>query len=271
MQSTTSVHHRRGSGVVTWCLCGRTVPAFTANGTEAYRYGTVPDLARARSGYRAAMQRRSVCVLMLSAAMVAALAGPVSAKSDPAADLAIAKQGVLTIGDFPSGEGWTLQGRVKSTKETLPSCQPVERAKEKYKEFRVPSAEYARGSNTTADNTVYVLPSVKDAKALLGAYKGPTERTCLQKGTEKRLAKIKGAAVDITRIDASGTGDDGVGFAVTLTAPTSQGTEIVVLDAVAYRIGRAVIGFTFRNSDEPLDIQRDLVAAATGRLEQALA
>jgi hypothetical protein len=216
------------------------------------------------------MQRRFLLVLIVSAATVAALAAPVAAKSDPSVDLAIAKQGVLTISDFPSGEGWTLQGRAKTAKQNLPSCRPIERARGKYKEFRVPSAEYARGT-ATADNTVYVLPTVKDAKALLGAYKAPTERTCLQKGTEKLLAKIKDATVDITRIDASGTGDDGVGFAATLTAPTSQGTETVILDAVAYRVGRAVIGFTFRNNDEALDIQRDLVAAAVGRLQQALA
>lgn len=77
--------------------------------------------------------------------------------------------------------------------------------------------------------------------------------------------------MDVTRIDASGTGDDGVGFAVTLTAPTPLGTQTGVVDAVAYRIGRAVIGFAFRNADEPLDIQQGLVAAAVGRLEQALA
>lgn len=217
------------------------------------------------------MQRRSVLVLVLSAATVAALAVPVAAKSDPSADLAIAKQGVLTIADFPSGEPWTLQGRATTTKETLASCQPVERAKAKYKEFRVPSAEYARGTSATADNTVYVLPTVKDAKALLAAYKGPTEETCLQKGTEKRLAKVKGATVDIRRGNAKGPGDDGVGFAIKLTAPTSQGTEDVVLDAIAYRVGRAIIGFTFRSNDEPLDIQKDLIVAAVGRLQQALA
>jgi hypothetical protein len=216
------------------------------------------------------MQRRSLLVLTLSAALVAALAAPATAQSDPSADLAIAKKGVLTITDFPSGEAWAFKGRVKPAKQTLPSCQPIERAKDKYKEFRVPSAEYARGT-ATADNTVYVLPTVKDAKALLAAYKAPSEQTCLRKSTEKLLAKIKGATVDLTRIDASGTGDEGVGFAATLTAPAPQGTETVVIDALAYRVGRAIVGFTFRDDDEPLDIQQDLVAAAVGRLQQALA
>jgi len=199
------------------------------------------------------------------------VAAPTVGAAPTGDDATVAKAALLTGTDFPAGEGWGFTAPRSPAPPKQAACQPVEKAKAKYRRYRTRSPEFSRnGGEARADNTVYVLPSADDAKKLLAPYALPTEKTCLLQTTKQGLRDVQGAKVELRRVDTSDVGP-GVGFSVTITAPNSSGgTDTVVLDAVAYRVGRVVAGFTFQSPDEPLDIQQNLVNASLGRIQQAL-
>ena len=213
---------------------------------------------------------RSVIVTLLAATSLAfGLSAPAIARTPGASSKAIAASAFLKAGDFPSEAGWAVGKPPSSNPPSGPSCGLINRVLTKYKKYRFHSPRFTNG-NASATDTVYVFPSVKDAKRYLAAFKNADAKKCLLQ--DAQAAVDSKTTVRITDIDTSGIGDDGVGFAVQVTSPNAQGgTDILAIDAPGYRVGRVFVGFTFQSLDEPLDIQTQLVRASINRLKRALA
>ncbi|MGH9031574.1 MAG: hypothetical protein ACRDY4_08940 [Acidimicrobiia bacterium] len=71
----------------------------------------------------------------------------------------------------------------------------------------------------------------------------------------------------LNELDVEGTGDDGAGYSVALTA---ENGFVLDSDLVIVRLGRAVVTLNAENGEEPLPIGPDLLVAVLERLEPAL-
>jgi hypothetical protein len=216
--------------------------------------------------------RRVIVTFALSALVVGATSAPGLAKTDPKADRAIAKTGLLKIGDFP--DGWDSEPHEESGPSGLKACRAIEAGVEKNKKYRSSSPDFAGGEDF-AQNSVYVFPTTKQAKAFLARYKGSAE-DCLRAITESSVEGDPDAEVTVETLDVSAPierdiVDDGVGIKVTISAPVPGGLPLeLVITAVAFRVGRGFNGFTFQSTTEPLPIASDLIDAAMARLTDAL-
>ena len=217
--------------------------------------------------------RRVIVTLALSALVVGATGAPGLAKADPKADRAIAKAGLLKLGDFP--DGWESEPHEESDPSGLKACRAIEAGVEKNKKYRSSSPDFAE-DDALAQNSVYVFPTTKQAKAFVAGYKGSAFEDCLTALTESGVEDEPDAEVTVETIDVSAPierdiVDDGVGIKVTVSFPVAGGLPMeVVITAVAFRVGRAFNGFTFQSPTEPLPISSDLIDAAMARLTDAL-
>lgn len=216
--------------------------------------------------------RRVIVTLALSALVVGATSAPGLAKTDPKADRAIAKAGLLKIGDFP--DGWDSEPHEESGPSGLKECRAIDAGVEKNKKYRSSSPDFSE-DDAFAQNSVYVFPTTKQAKAFLATYKGSASEDCLRAITENQV-KDPDSEVTVETLDVSAPierdiVDDGVGIMVTISFPVPGGLPMkMVLTAVAFRVGRSFNGFTFQSTTEPLPIASDLIDAAMARLTDAL-
>jgi hypothetical protein len=124
-------------------------------------------------------------------------------------------------------------------------------------------------------NTVYVFPDVKQAKAYLAAFKLPTALECIQQGLDQNLKSKPGATATVKDLQVTGAPrpiDDGVGFQGLISGvPTAQtGVTDTAVQAVAFRVGRAVTGFTTTNPGQPFPDTVTLVKTGAARLGKNL-
>jgi hypothetical protein len=210
-------------------------------------------------------------VTALAVAPAAGAAGPIAKKPS---DAQIAKQGVLRLSDFPAG--WKQSKHQQSKPTGIAACKPTELVEARNKQYRAQSPDFAQGDLTTAENSVYVFPKPARAIAYLKPFQAAAAGACLQQGTEKAVKKVSGATVQVQPLDLSsalqgGTIDDAVGYEILATLPQSGAAPVqLVLVAVAVRLGRAVVGYTFEEQGQPLSEIDTLINASLTRLQTAL-
>jgi hypothetical protein len=212
--------------------------------------------------------RASALVVLATVTLVGAFAVPAFAKTDKQ----IAKASTLTIDDI-SGTGWSQEPHERDADSDLPSCRPTNKAKAAARKGGANSPDFQNVDGTTVTNVVYVFPNVKKATAYLAAFKLPTALECLQQSLDENLASKPGASASVEDLDVSGGPvDDGIGFqGVIVGVDTAQaGVTDTYIQAVAFRVGRAVTGFTTTNPGTAYPDTVDLVTTQVARLKKNL-
>ena len=211
----------------------------------------------------------------LVAVSVIALVGAIAAPAFAASNRQIAKASTLKVSDL-SETGWKANPHTEDPPSKIPACAPTNKVEQAGKKYSAHSPDFensATGAQIT--NTVYVFPSVAQAKAYLAAFKLPTALECLQQSLDQEL-EGSGATGTVTALDVSGapqgTFDDGLGFQAIITGvPADQGGGAdVYIEAVAFRTGRAVTGFTTTNPGSNYPDTAKLVLADVARLKKNL-
>jgi len=215
--------------------------------------------------------RRAAAIVAVSAiALVGAIAAPAFAASNQQ----IAKASTLKLADL-GGTGWTSKPHKKQPDPKVPACAPTTKASNAAEKYGAHSPDFATSAGVEITNTVFVFPTVKQAKAYLAAYKLPTAQECLQQGLNQSL-KGSGATATVSSLSVGGapkgTFDDGVGFQAVITGvPADQnGGADLHLQAVAFRTGRAVTGVTATNPGAAYPDTAKLVLADIARLKKNL-
>jgi hypothetical protein len=204
-----------------------------------------------------------------------ALVGAIAAPAFAASNKQIAKASTLKASDL-SGTDWTATPHEEEDADsTIPACAPTDKARNAAEKYGAHSPDFSNSDGTEITNTVYVFPTVKQAKAYLAAYQLPTALECLQQELDQSL-EGSGATATVTELDVSGapkgTFDDGVGYEAVLTGiPTDQGARAdIYFEAVAFRTGRAVTGFTTNNPGTTYPETSTLVLDNLKRLKKNL-
>ena len=216
--------------------------------------------------YVGAMRRRLALTLLVAVAIAGTVGGSADARSGPS-DRDLATAAFLTASDFPAGEGWVRHPPTPSGTLRGAACAAINRVRSASQRYRFSSPSF-QAQNAAAEESVYVFPTARQAQRYVSVFRRKTAERCIHKYATRVFPN---ATIEITRIDTTGVGDDGVGFAITATGTSVQGSpDIVVVDIPSYRVGRVFVGFTFSSTDEPLDIQQDVVHSAIARLGRAL-
>lgn len=216
------------------------------------------------------IRRSTVLVATVVLALVGAMSAPAFAKTDQQ----IAKASTLRVTDL-TGTGWSGSPHTEDPPSELPSCRATNKVDAAGEKYNAHSPDFENATtDTTITNTVYVFPTVKQAKAYLAAFKLPTALECLQQGLDETVQDAPGAAAEVGTIDVSGGPfDDGVGFAGAVTgipAGSDGSTQDLYLQAVAFRVGRAVTGFTTTNPGEAYPDTEQVVVTQIKRLKKNL-
>lgn len=214
--------------------------------------------------------RRSTVLVAVVVLALGALSAPAFAKTDKQ----IAKASTLRVTDL-TGTGWSGSPHKEDPPSKLPSCAPTNKVDAAGKQYSAHSPDFDNATaGTTITNTVYVYPTVKQAKTYLAAFKLPTALECLQQGLDENVQDTPGASAEVGTIDVSGGPfNDGVGFAgVVRGVPggANGATQDIYLQAVAFRVGRAVTGFTTTNPGEAYPDTEQVVVKQIKRLKQNL-
>ena len=203
---------------------------------------------------------RSISVVLAACAVVGTTALPAAAKTDKQ----IAKAASLKLADL-SGD-WTA-----SKDADLPSgiaeCEAIDDIGARSDKYEFNSPDFF-ATEAFLSNSVYVFPTVKQAKAYLAVFQDPAAGDCLQASLEDAFADSPGAVVDTGALDVSGgPADDGVGYQVDVAL--SNG-DTFVLEAGAFRVGRGVTGITAQNPGGALPETADYVTLTIKRLRKGL-
>ncbi len=212
--------------------------------------------------------RASAVVAIASITVVGTFAVPAFAKTDKQ----VAKESTITIDDL-SGTGWKQSPHDSTEKYKLPVCRTSIKARAAAKKSGANSPDFSNSDGTTITNVVYVFPNVQKAKAYVAAFKLPTALECLQQTLDQSLKSEPDASAKFEDLDVSGGPvDDGVGFQGVISGyPTAQtGVTDTYVQAVAFRVGRAVTGFTTSNPGEAYPDTVTLVETQLARLKKNL-
>ena len=216
-------------------------------------------------------RRVAVVIVAASVALGIAFASPAWARSDKQ----VARASTLRISDFPAG--WTASPATEGSPSKLPPCRATVAAAKKAKPYRATSPDFglSNGGTPTSQvaNMVYVFPSVKQAKAYLAAFKLPTALECLQQSLDQKLESSPGASASIQGLDVTGGPvDDEVGFQGVISGPeTAQaGVTDTYVQALAFRVGRAVTAFSTTNPGAAYPDTAQLVRTEVARLKKNL-
>ncbi|MFO7592317.1 MAG: hypothetical protein R6X23_15745 [Acidimicrobiia bacterium] len=204
--------------------------------------------------------RRSTVVLVTALLAVGAVAGPALAKTDKQ----IAKAASIKLADL---EGDWTAAKGDDDPSGLPECADIDAIDKRSKKYEFQSPEFSTAESFLS-NSVYVFPSVKQAKAYLAVFQDDSAGACLQAGLEEAVADQPGSVVDTGLLDVTGgPADDGVGYQVDVTSPDG---EVLALQAVAFRVGRGVTGITTLNLGASLPETADLAITSIERLRKGL-
>lgn len=214
------------------------------------------------------IRRAPALVAVIVITIVGALSAPAFAKSDRQ----IAKASTLLITDL-GGTGWKAKPHTDEPDSKLASCAPTNKAHNAAKKYGANAPDFVNSDGAKITNAVYVFPSVKQAKVYLAAFKLPTALECIQQGLDDALRNTPGTTAKIGEIDVTGGPfDDGVGFAGVITGVATSGSASVdvYMQAVAFRVGRAVTGFTTANPGAVYPDTEQLVVTEIKRLKKNL-
>lgn len=207
---------------------------------------------------------RSVTVVIAASAMVGALALPAAAKSDRQ----IAKAASITKSDV--GRGWTATEQEPDEPSGIAACEATEEITEASERYEFESPQFEQG-DAQVSNSVYVFPTVKQARTYLEAFQQIETLDCLQEGLDAALAETPGVSTEVEELDVSGgPANDGVGFLATITIPDGANEVTLIFEAVAFRVGRGITAITTNNVEEPLPITPDLATSSIKRLRKGL-
>ncbi len=207
---------------------------------------------------------RSATVVLAAFAILGSTALPAAAKTDKQ----IAKAAAIKASDL--GSGWDATKHVDDDPSGIPACEDTDAAKEDASRYEFNSPDFAQGDSEVT-NSVYVFPTVKDAKEYLAAFQDAAALDCLQEGLDEALVEAPDATAVVEDFDVSGgPASDGVGFVATITIVDAGTEHTSKFELVAFRVGRGVTGITTENVDEPLPITADLATASIKRLKKGL-
>jgi hypothetical protein len=197
-------------------------------------------------------------------------------------DKAIAKQALLKVSDLPS-TGWESSKRTESNaadklRKEIFECFSAQRVIDRAKRYRVLGPNIKRRANTgtqQVSETVYVFPTVKDARSYMVPFIEDDGITCFRK---LLLEQLKSATPDGTEIlvqsqnRAPELGNSSIHyeFIATLTEPDGTGTSKAYFDAVAVQVGRGVGGLSFQSANVPFPEIDAVSATAAKRLKKTL-
>jgi hypothetical protein len=225
--------------------------------------------------------RRLPAVLIVVALIALAGCGGKSHKADPAADLALAKQAVLTAADLPGYKGTphapdddipagvkkdfaTCMGTSVSIFDDTPGAQKADS----------PDFSAGVGDTLSVSDTVEIDPTKGDIDKVWDPISKPAAEPCLGKLFEAATTQgaldspgVKLGKLKVDRFDV-GVGDRSVGYAV--VAPVSgPGSSIVLyIDVVFAARDRAGMDFSFSNVGTPFDrnLEKTLVQKVYDRV-----
>jgi hypothetical protein len=212
--------------------------------------------------------------IAVAAGLVAAFAlvAPAGAGAKSAAsDKAILRAGVLNAADVPST--WTATKQTDSGSKNykgIASCKQIAAAIDTARRGpRVLSPQFsdpAAGSNALAEDTVYAFKTVKGAKQFLAPYQATNLTTCLEAAFKRAIGgQAQATVTPIT--DLQGVGDDRVGYEAGITLTDQTGKPVhVIADIIGVRVGRAIVGFDFLNTDVRIPQGPSIVNTVVSRL-----
>jgi hypothetical protein len=212
--------------------------------------------------------RASVLVAIAACLAVGTFAAPAFAETNKQ----IAKASTLTIDDL-SGTGWSGKPHKQDPDSKVPACKPTNKAKAAARKGGTNSPDFKNVDGTTVTNVVYVFPSVKQASAYLAAFKLPSALECLQQGLDDTLKSQSGASATVEALDVTGGPvDDEIGFQGVIAGVETAQPNVTdtYLQAVAFRVGRAVTGFTTTNPGEAYPDTVTLIETQVARLKKNL-
>ena len=219
--------------------------------------------------------RRMVSLLGLAAATTLAM-GPAGAvtRAAPPGDQVILKSGVITANDVPST--WTAAKQPDVSTKSLKGiadCKQISAAvtaaHSRPHKVSPQFSDPANQGNTTAEDTVYAFKNAAAASKYLAPYQAGNFPTCLQKSLQRSLGSRAQVSAGQPVPNLQGVGDAALGFEYQVQANVQGAQMTFVYDAIAVRIGRAFIGFTFVNPNVQLAQGLEIVNAVIGRVQSA--
>jgi hypothetical protein len=236
-------------------------------------------LATWRPGQRRLMegismrQGRWIAVAAGVAAAVALVAPAGAGVKSAASDKAILKAAVITAADVPST--WMSAKQTDSGSKGYKGvavCKPIAAAIDAaQRQPRAHSPEFSDPATTAlAENTVYALKSVKAAQQYIAPFQASNAGTCFAQVLTK-ASKSGGQATATPITDLQGVGDASVGYELSFNVTDQNGQPVhLIADVIAVRVGRALVGFDFLNTDVRIPTGAAIVQAVVSRLTSAV-
>jgi len=230
--------------------------------------------------------RKAGFVLVVSlVAFVAASSGAASTTNDRA----IAKSGLLRLGDFEAGWRATPaepdDNATDKAMASIPECNRWRAMRAKARKFpHAGSPEFSKGE-ATARNEVFVFPTEAGARKAALEYASSRTQQCIElimhnavreslQGDLEAAEQIKDIAVEVGRESVDPIGDEVVAYSFELIVTPKTGfTQRAYFETQAVRAGRVVSSFEFADDigDFPLsDIAPGAMDASIARVETAL-
>ena len=214
-------------------------------------------------------------LLALAAATTLGI-GPAAAttRAAPSGDQTILNSGVITANDVPSTWKAAKQPGVSTTPlKGIADCKQiaagVTSARSRPHKVSSVFSDPSNQGNTTVENTVYAFKTAGDANRYLASYQASSAATCLQKSLQRSLGSNVQVGSSQPVPNLQGIGDAAVGFEYQVHANVQGAQMMFVFDALAVRIGRAVIAFTFANPTVEITQGPGIVNAVIGRVQSA--
>jgi hypothetical protein len=212
----------------------------------------------------------AVAALALTACSSSSGGTPAATKATKAADLALARKGLVVVGDLPSG--WTATGAVTSGGNSgngvptskIAACLGVAKSEINNSEPTENSPTFNGPQGAAIDDEVEAFPNTAKAKVDFSTFSnaktpgcvttvlGPLLRQSAQKGSPGTTV----GTITATREPFAGVGDNSgeielhVPISVSGTAPTTLSLDI---DLVVITQGRLESTLSFDSQDAPLD------------------
>ena len=227
-------------------------------------------------------------ILVAAIVGIVAVSTGAAAFSDPVADAAAARAGLLTGPDFPSG--WAPKpGGASTTPSPLelgivstPACRSFKPLVANSKTGTHANSPDFTDGTTTISNDVVVYPTVANALKPIAAVKGPQLSTCFQRlfkavvaaklKSAGQLSKVRNLAVVVQPTAPSvSVGDDQAAFGATVSFTILGARDAVYIEDLLVRVGRATSSISYENDSSPVtDTQPAAVTASVERLQHAL-
>jgi hypothetical protein len=226
------------------------------------------------------MARTLVVVLALG------LLGAAAAPAGAAADTAVAKAGVLTLTDFPSG--WTQSPRAKTSDAALDAAAAKVKSCAPFAAFTTANRRNPRAESPNFDdaqsnvtNAVSVYPTTAKAVAAMRMFADRRLPACLRtlftstfraeltrkKKVAEQLASVRTTMKEVPRVQI---GDEAVAYQGAVDVVLKDGTsQAIGLGVVAARVGDAVTGYSWTADTDISTALQPAIITSVARLRAA--